>query len=93
MEEGLRSVLADLGIAGQVSRVGSMFCLYFTDAPVRGWADAALGDAKRFRTYFHKMLGRGIYLAPSAFEAGFISSAHSESDIDETIAAAGESLR
>ena len=87
LEAGLASVLEERGVPGYVQRVGSMFCLYFTPRPVVRWADAAAGDTGRFRKYFHRMLDGGVYIAPSAFEAGFVSAAHTEEDIDATIAA------
>ena len=71
-----------------VNRVGSMFTLFFTPGPVTGWESAKQSDTGRFRQFFHWMLERGIYLAPSQFEAGFVSAAHSEQDIARTAEAA-----
>ncbi|HTR35403.1 MAG TPA: glutamate-1-semialdehyde 2,1-aminomutase [Bryobacteraceae bacterium] len=71
-----------------VNRVGSMFTLFFTPGPVTGWESAKQSDTGRFRQFFHWMLERGIYLAPSQFEAGFVSAAHSEQDITRTAEAA-----
>jgi glutamate-1-semialdehyde 2,1-aminomutase len=66
-----------------------MFGLFFTDAPkVTDFASSTACDQDRFRAFFHAMLEQGVYLAPSAFEAGFISAAHTDEDIDATIAAA-----
>jgi glutamate-1-semialdehyde 2,1-aminomutase len=66
-----------------------MFGLIFTnDGPVRSFAQVAAADVERFKRFFHGMLDHGVYLAPSAFEAGFVSAAHSDADIDATIAAA-----
>ncbi len=93
LQHGLVDALAEAGVEGTVPRVGSMLCLYFSKKPVLGWSDAAAADAEKFRRYFHAMLRAGIYLAPSAFEAGFISAAHTEADIDATIAAAREAIR
>jgi glutamate-1-semialdehyde 2,1-aminomutase len=70
-----------------------MFCVYFTSSPVHNLADAMKSDRARFAKYFHGMLGEGIYLAPSQFEAGFLSTAHSAEDIDRTIAAAAKVFR
>ena len=67
-----------------VNRVGSMFTFFFTPDPVTDWESAACSDKEKFAKLFHFMLERGVYLAPSQFEAGFISTAHSESDIRET---------
>jgi glutamate-1-semialdehyde 2,1-aminomutase len=72
---------------------GSMFCAYFTDGPVWSLADAMKSDRERFKKYFHGMLAEGIYLAPSQFEAGFISTAHSPADIEKTVSAATKVLR
>ncbi|HWC96381.1 MAG TPA: glutamate-1-semialdehyde 2,1-aminomutase [Candidatus Sulfopaludibacter sp.] len=71
-----------------VNRVGSMFTFFFTDGPVTDWESAKRCDTARFGRFFRAMLDRGIYLAPSQFEAAFLSAAHTEEDIDKTIAAA-----
>jgi glutamate-1-semialdehyde 2,1-aminomutase len=72
-----------------VNRVGSMFTFFFTPGPVTDWESAKRADTGRFRQFFHWMLDRGIYLAPSQFEAGFVSAAHTEQDIARTVEAAG----
>jgi glutamate-1-semialdehyde 2,1-aminomutase len=64
------------GLPVQVPQCGSMFSIFFTDAPVRDYATALRGDAKLFGRFFHACLERGVYLAPSAYEAGFLSTAH-----------------
>jgi len=71
-----------------VNRVGSMFTLFFADEPGTDWASAKQCDTARFARFFHWMLGRGVYLAPSQFETAFVSAAHTDADIDATIAAA-----
>jgi glutamate-1-semialdehyde 2,1-aminomutase len=72
-----------------VNRVGSMFGLFFTGADkVTRFDDVAACDGDRFRRFFHAMLERGVYLAPSAFEAGFVSAAHGEDEIERTLYAA-----
>ncbi|HEX3876241.1 MAG TPA: glutamate-1-semialdehyde 2,1-aminomutase [Bryobacteraceae bacterium] len=76
-----------------VNRVGSMFTFFFTDQPVTDYESAKRSDTARFGRFFHGMLERGIYLAPSQFEAAFVSAAHTEKDIDETIAAATEAFK
>jgi glutamate-1-semialdehyde 2,1-aminomutase len=73
-----------------INRVGSMFTFFFTERPVTGWESAKRSDTGRFKQFFHWMLDRGVYLAPSQFEAGFVSAAHSEADIARTVAAAGQ---
>ena len=77
----------------QFNRCGSMFCGYFTSEPVRNLADAMKSDRERFKKFFHGMLAEGIYLAPSQFEAGFISTAHTAADIEQTVKAAAKVLR
>ncbi len=76
-----------------VNRVGSMFTCFFTPGPVTDWESAKVSDTARFGRYFRAMLERGVYLAPSQFEAAFVSAAHSEDDIDRTIAAAREAFQ
>jgi glutamate-1-semialdehyde 2,1-aminomutase len=66
----------------QVPQCGSMFSIFFTPTPVRDYATALTGDAKLFAKFFHACLAKGVYLAPSAYEAGFISTAHEGAAID-----------
>jgi glutamate-1-semialdehyde 2,1-aminomutase len=73
-----------------VNRVGSMFTFFFNRGPVTDWESAKESDTERFGRFFRLMLERGIYLAPSQFEAAFLSAAHSEEDIDRTVEAARE---
>jgi glutamate-1-semialdehyde 2,1-aminomutase len=93
LEAGLRHAAKSAGVPVQFNRRGSMFCAYFTTEPVHNLEDAMKSDRDRFKTYFHAMLEQGIYLAPSQFEAGFISTAHTSFDIEKTIGAAGKALR
>ena len=69
-----------------------MFGLFFTDQPVTDWPTAKRSDIQRFGRYFQSMLAQGIYLAPSQFEAGFLSTAHGEAEIDATINAAARAF-
>jgi glutamate-1-semialdehyde 2,1-aminomutase len=69
-----------------------MWGLFFVDGPVRSYADVARSDVALFNRFFHAMLARGVYLAPSAFEAGFLSAAHTSVHVQETLAAADEAL-
>ena len=73
-----------------VNRVGAMFTLFFTDQPVIDYETAKKSDTQRFARYFHHMMDGGVYLAPSQFEAGFVSTAHSEADIKHTVDRAAE---
>ncbi|MGE3312146.1 MAG: glutamate-1-semialdehyde 2,1-aminomutase [Limisphaerales bacterium] len=92
LESSLSDAARRLGIPVRVQRVGSMFCAYFTSEPVWNLDDALKSDRARFARFFHGMLDRGVYLAPSQFEAGFLSTAHAESDLAETLRAAEECL-
>jgi glutamate-1-semialdehyde 2,1-aminomutase len=76
-----------------VNRVGSMFTFFFTEGPVTDWESAKRSDTARFGRFFRAMLERGVYLAPSQFEAAFVSAAHTEQDIAKTIEAAKEAFR
>ncbi|MEE3292616.1 MAG: glutamate-1-semialdehyde 2,1-aminomutase [Pseudomonadota bacterium] len=92
--EGLRSVASDTDIPLTTNHVGTMFGLFFTEADmVSSFADVMACDTVRFGRFFHGMLEEGIYLAPSAFEAGFISSAHGNSEIDRTLESARQVLK
>jgi glutamate-1-semialdehyde 2,1-aminomutase len=88
LQAGLRAAARAAGVPVQLNRCGSMFCAYFTSRPVHNLADAMTSDRERFRRYFHGMLAQGVYLAPSQFEAGFLSTAHTEADIEKTVSAA-----
>jgi glutamate-1-semialdehyde 2,1-aminomutase len=88
LEAGMVKAAKSAGVPVQFKRIGSMFCAYFTDQPVHNLADAMQSDRERFTKYFHGMLEQGIYLAPSQFEAGFISAAHTSADIERTVKAA-----
>jgi glutamate-1-semialdehyde 2,1-aminomutase len=92
LEEGLRRAAAGAGVAVQINRVGSMFTVFFTAVPVTDYQSARTSDAARYARYFRLMMERGIYLAPSQFEACFISTAHTARDIDTTIRAAAQSF-
>ena len=93
LEAGLRGAAGAAKIPVQFNRCGSMFCAYFTGEPVGNLADALKSDRARFAKFFHGMLAAGVYLAPSQFEAGFISAAHTPVDIAATVRAAGKVLR
>ncbi len=92
-EEGMKSIAKANQIPIRLNRVGSMFCVYFTEAPVTNLADAMKSDRQRFARYFHAMLEEGVYLAPSQFEAGFLSTAHTEEDVKKTLDAAGAAFK
>jgi glutamate-1-semialdehyde 2,1-aminomutase len=87
--EGIGRVLKEHHVPHQLNRVGSMWSLFFTEAPVTDFLSAAEGDCKKFRHFFHAMLDAGIYMAPSPFESAFVSLAHTEQDIEKTIEAVG----
>jgi glutamate-1-semialdehyde 2,1-aminomutase len=93
LEAGMKDAAKSAGVPVTFNRCGSMFCAYFTGQPVWSLADAMKSDRARFAQFFHGMLAEGIYLAPSQFEAGFISTAHSPADIEKTVKAAAKVMR
>ena len=92
LTEGLSQVFNRAEVPSTINRVGSMFTGFFNPGPVDALAQVEQSDVSGYGRYFHAMLERGVYLAPSQFEAGFVSLAHTEDDIDRTIAAAEEAL-
>ncbi|HWN93569.1 MAG TPA: glutamate-1-semialdehyde 2,1-aminomutase, partial [Methylomirabilota bacterium] len=93
LEAGMRDAAKSANVPVTFNRCGSMFCGYFTGRPVHNLADAMHADRARFAKFFHGMLDAGIYLAPSQFEAGFLSAAHTSDDIDNTVRAAAKVMR
>jgi glutamate-1-semialdehyde 2,1-aminomutase len=93
LESALNEAAKSARVPVTFNRCGSMFCAYFTRGPVRSLSDAMKSDRDRFKKYFHGMLNAGVYLAPSQFEAGFISTAHTLADIEHTVKAAAKVLR
>jgi glutamate-1-semialdehyde 2,1-aminomutase len=92
LAQGIGEAAEEAGVAIFQTRVGTMFSSFFTSEPVVDYATARRSDAVFFGRYFHAMLERGVYMAPSQFEAGFISLAHSPEDIDHTVEAAREAF-
>lgn len=92
LAEGMNALLKQLGKRYQFKQIGSMFCLYFCEQEVRHLAEAKRSDAKAFARFFHVMLEQGVYLAPSQFEAGFLSLAHGEKEMEKTLRAARHAL-
>jgi glutamate-1-semialdehyde 2,1-aminomutase len=92
LHKGLQKEFESVGIPFQINRFGSMISVHFTDVRVRDFESAATGNNQHFKTYFHGMLDRGIYLPPSAFESYFLNDALSYEDLDLAIAAAGASV-
>lgn len=93
LEQGLKEAAREAGVPVTCNRVGSMITAFFTDRPVRSYADARTSDTDLFARFFRAMLERGVYLAPSQFEAAFLSTAHTEEDIARTVDAARECLK
>jgi glutamate-1-semialdehyde 2,1-aminomutase len=93
LEDGMNSAARAARVPVRFNRCGSMFCGYFTGEPVHNLAEAMKSDRERFKRFFHGLLETGVYLAPSQFESGFISTAHTAADIDLTIQAAAKSLQ
>ncbi len=92
MEIAVREILCKRGKKYQFHRLGSMFCLFFTENPVSSFADAMKSDLGAFRKYFHSCLERGVYFAPSQFETGFLCLRHTEKDLERTAEVIDESL-
>jgi len=92
LKEGLNRAAAEAGVTARACAVGSMFGFFFTDQPVANFEDAKRSDLGLFKRYFSGMRESGIYLAPSQFEAGFVSTAHTNDHINATVAAAGKVL-
>jgi glutamate-1-semialdehyde 2,1-aminomutase len=86
--DGLQAIAEDGKIPITYSRVGTMWGFFFTDGPVNDWQSAKKSDTQRFARYFQSMLSQGVYIAPSQFEVGFLSTAHGEAEIDATLHAA-----
>ena len=89
---GIADAAKHAGVAVQLHHLGSMFGMFFNERPVVDYVSAATSDQAAFKIWFHTMLEQGVYLAPSQFEAGFMSAAHSDADIDRTVAAAKQAM-
>lgn len=92
LERGIIEAAGAAGVNIQLSRVGSMFTIFFTGGAVRDYGTAARADTELYAKFFHLMLSQGIYLPPSQFETSFVSSAHTDGDIQATVDAAGKSF-
>ena len=90
---GISAAFHDAEVPGTINRVGSMFTGFFNPGPVESLAQVEQSDTARYGRYFHALLERGVYIAPSQFEAGFVSTAHTEADIDATIERVREALK
>lgn len=93
LAEGLRSALRESGVPGQINAAGSLLTLFFSAEPVRDYSGAKKSDTARFAAFFREMLAQGVLLPPSQFEALFVSAAHTNDDINRTLAAARASLK
>lgn len=93
LNNGLKKAAEEVGVCCTFNRVGAMFTTFFTDQKVVDFKTATTSDTDKFATFFKKMLEQGIYLAPSQFEAAFMSLAHTDEDIEKTIAAAYEGFK
>lgn len=90
---GLCTALSEAGIRAQINSIGSLLTIFFAGQAVRNYEEAKMADTKKYGAFFREMLNRGIFLAPSQFEAAFVSASHTEADIERTIIAAKESLK
>jgi len=93
LEDGLRKVFADAGVTAQVTRAFTLLGVFFADRPVTDYDSARAADHARYARVFHSLLDQGVYFAPSGYETLFPSLAHTDADIDETIAAAARAAR
>lgn len=93
LDEGIRAAASSAGIPIYQTRAGTMHGLFFTDRPVTDYAGAKTSDTARFAAFFRAMLAEGVYLAPSQFEAGFLSTAHGPAEIEHTVAAAERAFK
>lgn len=93
LEHALSAVADDAGVGVFLTRVGSMSCMFFTDKEVRDYESAKTSNVHKYAVYFRTMLQQGVYLAPSQFEAAFVSDAHTDEDIDKTIKAAAIAMK
>ena len=93
LTEGLTAEARKAGVPFSAQSIGSMFGLYFREAPPKSFAEVMQADRARFNRFFHAMLDEGVYLAPSAYEAGFVSAAHGDAEIEATLAAARAAFR
>ena len=92
LEDGIRHCAEKYNVTVQINRVGSMLSVFFTDKPVYDFSSATLSDTDKFSVWFNSMLSQGIYLAPSQYEAVFVSDAHTDEDIEKTIACAEKAM-
>ena len=92
LADGITQIFSESEIPGTVNRIGSMFTGFFSPSPVASLNQVEQADSSAYGKYFHAMLERGVYLAPSQFEAGFVSLAHPNAAIDRTLAVAKETL-
>ena len=92
LADGLRSALKETNVPGQVNSAASLLTMFFTEQPVHNYTDAKSSNSAQFAAFFQEMLNRGVFIAPSQYEALFVSAAHTDADIDRTIAATRESL-
>jgi glutamate-1-semialdehyde 2,1-aminomutase len=90
--EGMGAIAKETGVPVYQTQAGSMACMFFNENPVRNYDDATASDTKRYAAFFRGMLERGVYFAPSQFEAAFMSAAHTEADIDKTLDATRETF-
>jgi glutamate-1-semialdehyde 2,1-aminomutase len=92
LADGIAAAALEVGVAATINRVGSLMTVFFTDEEVRDFGAASRSDGDLYARWFHAMLGRGVYLPPSRFEAMFVSSAHTAGDVERTIVAARQAF-
>ncbi|MBT3265500.1 aminotransferase class III-fold pyridoxal phosphate-dependent enzyme, partial [Candidatus Poribacteria bacterium] len=92
LADGMAAAAAETGTAASIARVGSMLGMFFAEGPITNYAEATQSDTERFGRYFHALLDRGVYVAPSQYEVLFVSLAHSEQDVATTLDAMTEAI-
>jgi glutamate-1-semialdehyde 2,1-aminomutase len=90
--DGMQAAALRAGVSAYATRLGSMFCTFFTPQPVTDYTSTSLADTAKFRRYFHALLDAGLSVAPAQFEAGFVSTAHTAEDIERTITASSQAF-
>ena len=93
LANGLNEVASGAGIPLQIPQIGSMFCLFFSENPVKNYEQAVATETKRFKALFRHALAHGVYLPPSPFETCFLSAAHGDKEIERAIEVLGEGIR
>ncbi len=93
LSEGLSEIAAEVGVPFTTQSVGGLFGFFFHPGPVRDYSEASKADARRFKAFFHAMLDQGVYFAPSSYEAAFVTTAHGDEEVEQTLEAARKAFK